>query len=164
MSVAFKKSPELDKNIKRLKELHKQFDKNGGVMVGLPKNSNPYPDGTSVIMVGIAHEFGIPSRNIPERSYLRSTIRQNRAKYKKIVRRLSEKILFGSLDVELAMKQLGMIVATDVKTKIVDIKTPPLAPATIAARKKNSDNPLNDTGHLKKSITFIVKGARSRGN
>ena len=124
------------------------------VRVGLPKNSNPYPDGTSVIMVGAVHEFGSDARNIPERSFLRSTVHQNRNEYKAFIRSLASAIIKGKLTADKALKILGLKVASDVQQKIVEIKHPPNTKVTIASKK--SSNPLIDTGHLRQSITYEV--------
>ena len=56
MTAKIKKSP--NKAIKKLEEIAKQMKGDNLVKVGLPKGSNNYPDGTSVIMVGNVHEFG----------------------------------------------------------------------------------------------------------
>ena len=57
-----------DKAIERIEKITKSFKGSTSVKVGLPKGSDAYPDGTSVVMVGAVHEFGSPSRNIPQRS------------------------------------------------------------------------------------------------
>ena len=118
------------------------------VRVGLPKGSNAYPDGTSVIMVGTVHEFGSPSRGIPQRSYLRSTLVENRAKYKKVLATLAGKMVDGKLDKKEALSLLGLRVQTDVREQITDLKTPSLV--------SREGNPLIDTGHLRQSIAFEV--------
>ena len=51
---------------------------------------------------------------------------------------------------------LGEKVVADVQRKIVALKDPPNAPSTIA--KKGSANPLIDTGRLRQSIDFEVRG------
>lgn len=123
--------------------------------MGLPANSNAYPDGTSVILVGATHEFGSESRQIPERSFLRSTIHENRRVYKLFIRALSKKLIKGEITADKALGLLGLKVSSDVKQKIVSLKSPPNAESTIKAKK--SSNPLVDTAHLVQSITYEVK-------
>ena len=131
-----------------LEKLADRFEKAGSVKVGLPKDSNDYPDGTSVIMVGAVHEFGSPARNVPQRSFLRSTVQEKRRKYKRLFRKLSKKIIEGKLTTEESLNLIGLTVQTDVRAKIHDIKSPEL--------KHREGNPLIDTGHLRQSINYEV--------
>lgn len=118
------------------------------VKVGFPKGSNAYPDGTSVITVAAVHEFGSPRNNVPERSFLRSTVRKNRLKYKLVMRKLAQKMIDGELTLEKALGLLGTMVASDVQTTIRNLKTPPL--------KHREGNPLIDTAHMIQSVTYQV--------
>lgn len=118
------------------------------VQVGLPKGSNNYPDGTSVIMVGAVHEFGSPANNVPQRSYLRSTMQNNRRKYKALFKKMAKNALTGKEKTKNGLSKLGLIVTTDVKDKITDLSEPPL--------RSRSGNPLVDTGHLRQAITYEI--------
>ena len=146
------KNPEIKnkptKAIKELERIAKGMSGPDQVKVGLPKGSNNYPDGTSVIMVGTVHEFGSPSRNVPERSFLRSTLIEKKRDYKIIFKELGKQILLGKLTAIKALNLLGLKVATDVKDKITDISEPEL--------KSREGNPLIDTGHLRQSIVHKV--------
>jgi len=144
--VKTKKSPL--KAIENIEAITKQMSGKGKIKVGLPKNSNAYPDGTSVIMVGSVHEFGSPSRNIPERSYLRSTMQDNKRKYKKDLSKLGAKIATGALTSEKALSLLALKVEADVKGRLTELSNPAL--------KYREGNPLIDTGHLRQSITHQV--------
>ena len=140
------KSPR--KAAKELDKLAKSLVGPDLVKVGLPKNSNAYPDGTSVIMVGAVHEFGSPSKKIPQRSFLRSTVNSNKRKYKGMFKKLSKNIVDGKIDKKTALGLVGLQVQTDVREMITDIKEPEL--------KYREGNPLIDTGHLRQSITYEV--------
>lgn len=135
--------------IKELEKISTSMKGADSVKVGLPKGSNDYPDGTSVIMVGTVHEFGSPSKNIPQRSFLRATVQEKRRKYKKMFSKLAKKIVGGKLTSKQALNLLGLQVQTDVKEKITDVKEPEL--------KHREGNPLVDTGHLRQSITYEVE-------
>lgn len=142
-----KKTP--DKAIEEIERISKQFGRGpNGVKVGLPKGSNDYPDGTSVIMVGTVHEFGSDKMGIPQRSYLRTTIVEKKKDYKRLFSKLSFKIVRGDINLKKALGILGLQVQTDVRDKITDIDSPPL--------QYREGNPLVDTGHLRQSITFEV--------
>lgn len=141
------KSPK--KALKEIEKLAKSLKGPDLVKVGLPKGSNDYPDGTSVIMVGTVHEFGSPARNIPQRSYLRSTVESNKRSYKDMFKKLSIRIIKGQITKKEALGLVGLQVQTDVRQKITDIKEPAL--------KSREGNPLVDTGHLRQSITYEVE-------
>ena len=134
--------------IKQLERLNKEFRGDNRVKVGLPKNSNAYPDGTSVIMVGAVHEFGSPSRNIPQRSFLRTGIIENRKVYISMARALLSKVIEEKMSMHKALSLIGLQAQTDVRDKITDIEEPPL--------KYRDGNPLVDTGHLRQSITYQI--------
>ena len=137
------------KALKEIEKLAKSLKGPDLVKVGLPKGSNYYPDGTSVIMVGAVHEFGSPARNIPQRSYLRSTVESNKRSYKDMFKNLSIRIIKGQITKKEALNLVGLQVQTDVRQKITDIKEPTL--------KSREGNPLVDTGHLRQSITYEVE-------
>lgn len=141
------KSPK--KALKEMEKLAKSLKGPDLVKVGLPKGSNDYADGTSVIMVGTVHEFGSPARNIPQRSYLRSTVESNKRSYKDMFKKLSIRIIKGQITKKEALGLVGLQVQTDVRQKITDIKEPAL--------KSREGNPLVDTGHLRQSITYEVE-------
>lgn len=141
--------------IRLLDKIGKEMNKPGQVKVGLPANSNNYPDGTSVIMVGAVQEFGSLPRNIPERSYLRSTVHEKRRKYKALFVKLGAKIATGAMSSLKAMRILGVTVQGDVQTKIRKISSPPNAPETVL--KKGSSNPLIADGHLRQSIVWVLR-------
>lgn len=141
-----KKSPK--RAIAKIEKIAKQMQGEGQVKVGLPINSNDYPDGTSVIMVGAVHEFGSALRNIPERSYLRSTMQNNKRAYKSVLSKLGKKIATGAMNSLEGLKLLGLKVEADVKDTLTDLKSPSL--------KTREGNPLIDTGHLRQSITHVV--------
>ena len=141
------KSPR--KAAKELEKLAKSLKGPNSVKVGLPKGSNDYPDGTSVIMVGTVHEFGSPSKNIPQRSFLRSTVESNKRPYKDMFKKLSIRIIKDQITKKEALGLIGLQVQTDVREKITDIKEPEL--------KHREGNPLVDTGHLRQSIIFEVE-------
>lgn len=134
--------------IKEIERLNKAFKGPNSVKVGLPKGSNDYPDGTSVIMVGTVHEFGSPKRSIPQRSFLRSTIQEKRRPYKRMFAKLSKQIVAGTRTLKESLGLVGLQVQSDVQQKIRDIKSPPL--------KHRKGNPLIDTSHLQQSITFQI--------
>lgn len=138
-----------DKALKELERIQKSLKGPDLVKIGLPKGSNAYPDGTSVIMVGAVHEFGSPSRGIPQRSFLRATLLQHSKAYKSLFAKLSKKIISGDMTKSQALNIMGLTVQRDIVDRISDGIDPELS--------TREGTPLIDTGHLRQSITYKVE-------
>lgn len=123
------------------------------VKVGLPRGSGTHgPSGMPVVELGAIHEFG--TERVPERSFLRSTIREKRREHNDMIRRLGRNVIRGTETIERALGIVGTVVAANVQETIADGVPPPNAPSTIA--RKGSSTPLIDTGALRQSITHQV--------
>lgn len=122
----------------------------GGHKVG--KEASP----TTNAEIGLAHEKGVKSRNLPRRSWLQTPLEDNLGKY---FGKLGEKALAQILVAQprQAYVELG-IVCEQIVLKGFETggygKWRPLKAATIAA--KGSDQILVDTAQLKKSVTSAV--------
>lgn len=114
-------------------------------------------EGSDLVMVATYNEFG--TETIPERSFLRSTMNVNRAKYQKGLQRALEAVIDGSLDTDRALGLVGLEIVKDIQTTILELRDPPNAEATI--ERKGSSNPLIDTGRLRQSIQFDVVTVKS---
>ncbi len=140
----------INKAIAELKKIAKEPSK---IKVGLPKDASPYPDGTSVIMVGLVNEFGSSDGMIPERSFLRSGIIKNKDDFNKFWKdKFAKEILTAKIKPEKALKFLGELAQTKIQQQIVEVKSPANASATTSL--KGSSNPLIDTGHMRQSIRW----------
>lgn len=122
--------------------------------VGVMQDGEAASGELTMAALAVIHEFGAPSAGIPERSFLRSTLAENRAEYVKMAGRLVRGIMLGKFDTEKALNMLGARVANDVKAKIKGGIPPENADSTIA--RKGSSKPLIDTGRLLGSITWSV--------
>ncbi len=112
--------------------------------------------GADLVVIATVNEFGSADGHIPERSFMRSTADENRAKYANLMQKAVEAGIdkgLGAMRRELG--RAGLVMVGDIQKKIVALKDPPNAPSTIA--KKGSANPLVDTGRLASSIDFVVK-------
>lgn len=110
---------------------------------------------TNLELAGI-HEYGSPSRGIPERAPVRRTFEARRGDLAKLAGRLGKEIVRGKMKAEQALGLLGARFAADVKGFIASgSATPENAPATVA--RKGSSTPLVDTGRLLGSITWAVR-------
>lgn len=136
---------------------------NSNVKVGFPekgKLKNPQnahsKDMSDMVTVAAVHEFGAPSKNIPVRSFMRSTFDENIENIKKIQEREYGKLLAGKSTVEMSLGRIGLWFKSKVQKKIRDLKEPGLKASTVAKRRKHSDNPLVDTGQMVQSVQHEV--------
>ena len=98
------------------------------------------------------NEFG--TAHIPERPFLRNAMRNNTAAYRNAMRMVAAKILRGETTLAIVLAKLGQQASDDVKAEITALSDPPNAPATIA--RKESSNPLIDTGEMRNSVTWKI--------
>jgi hypothetical protein len=124
------------------------------VEVGVPATAEEYDDGTNLALVASVNEFGSEDGRIPERSFLRSTMDEQREHFAKLYGRFLGRVVEGKWTPEEALEALGLEAASKVQRKIDNLKEPPNAEATID--RKESSNPLVDTGQLKQSIIHRV--------
>lgn len=125
---------------------------NEKVVVGVTSGTNGVRGNALIAMV---HEFGSPSKGIPERSFLRSTVLEQADKYAKIIAETIPQAINGGMSEHDAYSRLGTVAMNDVKMKIASGEFAPLSQKTID--RKGSSKPLIDTGALRQSITFEVR-------
>lgn len=107
-----------------------------------------------LLLVDVAtfHEFG--TKDVPERSFIRSNDANNKAKYKTIIAELKDKIIFKGMNISTALGLLGEKIKLDIQSGIRKGLKPELKEKTIAT--KGSSTPLVDTGQLINGITYQV--------
>ncbi len=111
-------------------------------------------------MIASVHEFGMvintkkATINIPERSFIRSTFDEKENEWYEFFKRQIKKAIISDSDAESVLGLLGERMVKDIRAKIRDLKDPPNAPSTIAAKK--SSNPLIATTGLRQRITYRV--------
>jgi len=123
------------------------------VRIGFPAGPTE-KDGTPVAMIAAVHEFGSDERGIPERSFLRSTLSTELAKYIKLNKTNLQRVVNGKIRMRHALELLGQVASGDVKKTIRAGAFTPLSPATI--ERKGSSAPLIDTGMMVQSVTYEV--------
>lgn len=137
-----------------IKGVKKKYSKLGSVDVGIIDAGKAVDGDLTVATIGFINEFGTDDGAIPERSFIRSTIKEKRKEIIALQKKLLIKIRNGSLDNKKALGLLGEFVADAMRQKIVSLKSPANDPQTI--KRKGSSNPLVSTGQLKNSITYEV--------
>ena len=123
-------------------------------------------DSEQVIIAG-ANEFGTDragknhKTKIPQRSFLRSTLDEEKQNARKAVDAAKVEIVTGRIDKKTFLSRLGLWFENKVKAKILAGGTPFIenAPSTAQAkieRGREWPQPLNDEGRLRQSITHRV--------
>lgn len=93
--------------------------------------------------------FGGP---IPERPFMRNTIRNNRLRYIDALRSSAVKLVEGKTTLKVVFAKFGTLIQGDVQKEITSLQSPPNSPLTI--KLKGSSNPLIDTGEMRASVTY----------
>ena len=110
-----------------------------------------YPDGTQVSAVAAFNEFG--TKRIPERPFFRQAIGEMRNTLPDLLKEfldpanpvIDERI--GAL--------VGEKAKSHIQDRITNLRQPENSPETIKAKK--SDNPLIDTGEMRRSVSYRTK-------
>ncbi|MEY0282148.1 hypothetical protein AB7W07_19665 [Providencia rettgeri] len=125
------------------------------VVIGVPASTNAdRKDELSNATIAAAHEFGVLG-HIPERSFLRSTLNENKDNASRLLaKELKADIELGEFS-DRPFAIVGEKLAGEVKRKIQAGINPPLDPKTV--KRKKSSKPLIDTGNLLQSITYEVR-------
>ena len=115
---------------------------------------------SEVVIYAATNEFGTdragPNRNItiPERSFLRAGVDENKKIFRAFLAGELPKVVTGKKSKEKVLLQLGALAQGKVQGKIRQGPFTPNAPSTV--RIKGSSRPLINTGRLRQSITFEV--------
>lgn len=91
---------------------------------------------------------------IPARPFIRTTVADNFTKYQQMVRQGIDHIAFDGWSADDMLNWIGARAAHDLMRTITGWKRPANAPATIA--RKGSTHPLEDTGAMRRSVTWKV--------
>jgi hypothetical protein len=142
------KTPDIFKKIKQIKKAY--------VTIGFHDGAGNYDDGTSVVVVALANEFGTDTN--PERSFFRTAIDENLEKINKWREEMIDNIFENNWPVEKALSAIGLRIQILVQNKIKSNVPPPNAPSTDAAktRKGVGHKTLIDSGLMLRSVTYKV--------
>ncbi|WKL21281.1 hypothetical protein QYR00_05810 [Agrobacterium tumefaciens] len=113
------------------------------------------------IQKAIWNEFGT-RRGIPERPFMRNSMRSNRAAYRAEMKAAAATIIAQAAlgksvasEKRKALSKLGIKAQGDIQAEITALRTPPNAPSTI--QQKGSSNPLINSGEMRAAVTFKVE-------
>lgn len=133
----------------------------GCVKAGLMEDATS-TDGDKLAPIGYFHEFG--TVNIPARSFLRSTMGEQREKWARQFLGVIQGRLLQKGIVRRGLTAVGQSMEADIREKINSNIAPTLKPETVNAKiraKKAVNSPdlaLVQTGAMQKAITFKVVG------
>ena len=138
--------------------------------VGIPSSAAAREDGSTInnAQIGFINEFGAPEMNIPARPHLVPGVRRVDGKITDILGDGGKRALADeTYDPSTALEKVGLVAISSVKNLILEGLSPPLAPATVAARRKgNEENsgatPLIDTGNYMAHLTYVVRDERDK--
>lgn len=128
-------------------------------------------DASSMVVIAAAHEFGTEDNRPPERSWLRSTHDENRERIAILMRAEWKQILLGRSTPMRSLALIGEWLEAKIKAKIRKGIAPPLAEATIRARRGADPShkgarvfvPLIDTAQFVQSIRHVeVAGGKGK--
>jgi hypothetical protein len=141
--------------------------KNKQARVGWFEHSR-YEDGTPVASIAAQNEYGNPAQHIPARPFMRPTAVSKAPEWKKIAYQGAKAILNNTTTTADVFEILAKKVVFDIQKTIAALQTPPLSPATIAARlHRKSDKktigsltkPLIDTGVMFGTLIYKIEDA-----
>lgn len=125
------------------------------VEVGLPSGGQHNDTSLSMHELGMVHEYGSPTRNIPARPFIAPPIKDNVEKYKRMMRDQALKLIFRRTTLHNALSLVGEAGKADIQKYMLSANFAPLSAATI--ERKGSSKPLIDTGQMRNAITYEVK-------
>ncbi|MED4455908.1 hypothetical protein [Metabacillus fastidiosus] len=96
------------------------------------------------------------SVNIPERSFIRSTFDANERDWASFIEDQIEKVLSLEITARQLFERLGALIVGEIQKKMTDLKRPGLSPLTKENRRHGGDNPLIDSGELRRHVTWKV--------
>lgn len=124
---------------------------------------------TPIAAVASINEFGVTTKNIPPRPFMRPTIKREESKWQKFIGVQSKSVLAGATTAKKVLTQLGLSASGEIARSISEIHSPPLMLSTIQGRETqraksgakkpigNLTKPLVNFGIMIKSVTFSVR-------
>ena len=131
--------------------------KQNQVFIGYQAGHSTYDDeeGNAIDMATIAMFNELGTSTSPPRPFLRMTVDENQQKINAMCEQQAKKIAKGGT-AERSLRELGVFGVSLVQEKIGNGSFTPNAPSTVKA--KGSDKPLIDTGQLRQSVHYVIKG------
>ena len=147
---------------KEMKEIHGSYVKIGVISGGGEKRYKKHKDvsgkkeGSNVDIARLAaiHEYGLPSKRIPSRPFIKQSFDKNKRKIKSKTESLLKNIYQGSKTTKGALDTLGLFHQGNTRKIFTEGSFRANKPSTV--KEKGSSRPLIDTGRLRQSIDYEV--------
>jgi len=107
----------------------------------------------TLVTVASWMEFG--AGPVPERSFIRGWVDENKPEIKAKLKYLGALVIQGKSTIENALEIFGLWAVGQIQARISRGISPALAPATV--QHKGSSIPLIDSGQLRASVTYVVE-------
>jgi len=117
--------------------------------------SENHSEGITVFQIGMIHEFGVPEKNIPRRSFIRVPIENNIKEITKLIENNHRLVSENAMSAKVALDRIGIKAQNTIKESFRNNDWKANSRATV--KRKGSSRPLIDTGQLIGSISFIVE-------
>lgn len=154
MAKKQRKTKSIDKGEKRILRELKEI-KSASIEAGYFEGEQSSDPGFALAELAATQEFGTQDGDIPPRPFLRPAYDENIVKYRTVAKKMMQELAGRSIGGLRILRTIGALMVSDIKKKITTIRTPPNAPATIAA--KGFDNPLIETGTMRNRADFKIK-------
>ena len=122
------------------------------ICVGFQSGDSRYEDGADTAEIAAFNELG--TSDMPARPFMKQSWENHEDDLKKACQAANNMIASGK-SAQQAASMLGAVGVGIVQSEIVEGQFAPNAPSTI--RKKGSDRPLIDTGHMRQSVKYVVR-------
>lgn len=144
---------------KRLKQVMKRAEQLNQMQLvaGIPNDETSREDSGEITNaeLGIIHEWGAPEKGIPERSFMRSTMSEERENLGRLGKLQIAECLEGNTSPYDVFATIGAYLQGKIVEKITDGEFEPNNENTV--KRKGSSKPLIDTGQLRGAITYEVR-------
>lgn len=131
----------------------KQAKKKYATQVGVLSSDDARIDGLSNATIGMEHEFGVVSKNIPARSFLRMPLNTHGQELMSVLKGKMVKKSFEKNNIKHIFELIGIKAEAIVQDAFSTAGFGQWASnSELTIKLKGSDTPLIDTGELRKSI------------
>src|SRR5690625_5893096 len=96
-----------DRIVQRVRELRDRLDRKNAVLVGVPKGSGNYEDGTKIAVIAAVQEYGSADGRIPERSFLRVPLSAEQKQFVETFRRMVPDVVHGQASTQQMLDMVG---------------------------------------------------------
>lgn len=155
MAVIDRMTPEGKRLMKELEELGK-LECYAGFQSG-PKAKERKGDSivdSEVDLIDVAMFNELGTSHSPSRPFMRQSIDDNQEEIVAFCKAQFNRLCSGSATAQSVMQQLAVFEKGLIQAKIKDGDFAPNAPSTV--KKKGSDKPLIDTGHMRQSVQTVI--------